>query len=180
MTLVLIGILSSIAVPRYMDLSAEAERRAAAVAVTEAQIRINGLCGSRLFGGASCEDARQEAMNLSKTADASAEGGYRYGAFILRAESVSEDANTAKVSAVNAEYGRALGKVGSLRYPVCPGPFEAELPGSSVGGSGEEGPGAGEGGSAGGSGSGGEGNGSGSGGGGAPVYGSLTGRGGKI
>ena len=36
MTLVLIGILSSIAVPRYMDLSAEAERRAAAEAVTEA------------------------------------------------------------------------------------------------------------------------------------------------
>ncbi|MBP3439421.1 MAG: type II secretion system protein [Sutterella sp.] len=36
MTLVLIGILSSIAVPRYMDLSADAERRAAAAAVTEA------------------------------------------------------------------------------------------------------------------------------------------------
>ena len=64
--------------------------------------------------------------------------------------------------------------MGSLRYLVCPEPFKAELPGSSVGGSGEEGPGAGEGGSAGGSGSGGEGNGSGSGGGGAPVYGSLT------
>ncbi|MBP3439422.1 MAG: hypothetical protein J6K46_08930 [Sutterella sp.] len=64
--------------------------------------------------------------------------------------------------------------MGSLRYPVCPGPFEAELPGSSVGVSGEEGPGAGEGGSAGGSGSGGEGNGSGSGGGDAPVYGSPT------
>lgn len=58
MTLVLIGILSSMAVPKYMDLSAEAERRAAAAAVTEAQIRINGLFGSRLFGGTSCEDAR--------------------------------------------------------------------------------------------------------------------------
>ena len=38
MTLVLIGIPSSIAVAKYTDLSAEAEHRAAAAAVTEAQI----------------------------------------------------------------------------------------------------------------------------------------------
>ena len=134
MTLVLIGILSSIAVPKYMDLSAEAERRAAAAPVTEGQIRINGLFASRLFGGAPCEDARLESMNLSKTADASAEGGCRYGAFILKAEDVSEEGGTASVSAEAVGSGRALGTVGTLRFPVCPAPVETELPGSSAGG----------------------------------------------
>ena len=148
MTLVLIGILSSIAVAKSTDLSAEAAHRAAAAAVTEAQIRINGLFASRLFGGTPCEDARLESMNLSKTADASAEGGCRYGAFILKAEDVSEEGGTASVSAEVVGSGRALGTVGTLRFPVCPAPVEAELPGSSAGGgSGGTHPDGGEGGS---------------------------------
>ena len=104
-------------------------------------------------------------MNLSKTADASAEGGYRYGAFILKAEAVSEEGRTASVSAEAVGSGRALGTVGALRFPVCPAPVEGELSGSSVGGgSGGINPGGGEGGSAGGTGSPGEGPDSGSGG----------------
>ena len=79
-------------------------------------------------------------------------------AFILKAEAVSEEGRTASVSAAAVGSGRAFGTVGTLRFPVCPAPVEAELSGSSVGGgSGGINPGGGEGGSAGGTGSPGEG-----------------------
>ena len=59
MVLVLLGILSAVAVPKYFDLRDTAEQKAAQAIVAEAQARINGAFASALLNdNKSCKDAQ--------------------------------------------------------------------------------------------------------------------------
>ena len=60
MVLVLLGILSAVAVPKYFDLQAQAQQRAAQAAVAEAQARVNALFAEALLKGESCSNAVKE------------------------------------------------------------------------------------------------------------------------
>ena len=57
MVLVLLGILSAVAVPKYFDLQKQAELRAGQAAVAEAQARVNALFAEALLKGATCTNA---------------------------------------------------------------------------------------------------------------------------
>lgn len=70
MVLVLLGILSAVAVPKYFDLQEQAELNAAKATVAEFQSRLNARFASALLQGKSCSDARTAA----KAGDSSLKG----------------------------------------------------------------------------------------------------------
>lgn len=55
MVLVLLGILSAVAVPKYFDLQTQAQRRAAEQALQALQAEINGNFAQSLLSGQSCQ-----------------------------------------------------------------------------------------------------------------------------
>lgn len=63
MVLVLLGILSAVAVPKYFDLQAQAKQRAAQAAVAEAQARVNAIFAQELLKGVACS----KAVGIAKT-----------------------------------------------------------------------------------------------------------------
>lgn len=77
MVLVLLGILSAVAVPKYFDLRAQAEQKAAMAVVAEAQARINATFASELLDGKTCSDAVDTAKGaITSTGDTSIAEGY--------------------------------------------------------------------------------------------------------
>ena len=79
MVLVLLGILSAVAVPKYFDLRDKAEEKAAAAIAAEVQARVNGGFANALLNGAKtgegnttisykCADAQTEAVKEGKAA----------------------------------------------------------------------------------------------------------------
>ena len=60
MVLVLLGILSAVAVPKYFDLRNQAEMQAAKATVAELQSRLNAHFASKLLDGHACSDATSE------------------------------------------------------------------------------------------------------------------------
>ena len=67
--LVLLGILSAVAVPKFFDLSSDAEKKAAEAALMEAQVRINAGYSKAVYAGKSCEDAVEGVSSLVKIGD---------------------------------------------------------------------------------------------------------------
>lgn len=61
MVLVLLGILSAIAVPKYFDLKDKAEEKASAAVAAEVQARLNGSFADEVLNGADCKAARKTA-----------------------------------------------------------------------------------------------------------------------
>lgn len=77
MVLVLLGILSAVAVPKYFDLRAQAEQKAAMAVVAEAQARINATFASELLDGKTCDAAVDTAKRVITSAgDTSIAEGY--------------------------------------------------------------------------------------------------------
>lgn len=62
MVLVLLGILSAVAVPKYFDLRDQAELQAAQATVAEFQARLNARFASGLLEGQTCNNAKTEAL----------------------------------------------------------------------------------------------------------------------
>ena len=52
--LVLLGILAAVAVPKFFDLSSDAEKKAAEAALMEAQVRINAGYSKAVYAGSTC------------------------------------------------------------------------------------------------------------------------------
>ena len=71
MVLVLLGILTAVAVPKYFDLQDEAEKLAAQTAVAEAQARINARFAQLLLTNNSCQDALNKVKDLAALAPSS-------------------------------------------------------------------------------------------------------------
>ena len=67
--LVLLGILAAVAVPKFFDLSSDAEKKAAEAALMEAQVRINAGYSKAIYAGKSCEDAVNDVSTLEKIGD---------------------------------------------------------------------------------------------------------------
>lgn len=61
MVLVLIGILAAVAVPKYFDLQADAEKKAMAAVAAEFQARLNASFAQTLLQGQSCAKAIEAA-----------------------------------------------------------------------------------------------------------------------
>lgn len=69
MVLVLLGILSAVAVPKYFDLRDKAEEKAMAAVAAEAQAQINGVFAQKILDNSnSCAAALDEAMKVVGTA----------------------------------------------------------------------------------------------------------------
>ena len=67
--LVLLGILAAVAVPKFFDLSSDAEKKAAEAALMEAQVRINAGYSKAVYADKSCEDAVEGVASLMKIGD---------------------------------------------------------------------------------------------------------------
>ena len=68
MVLVLLGILSAVAVPKYFDLKDKAEEKAAGAVAAEVQARLNGSFAEQLLNSASCTEARKTAAGEGEAA----------------------------------------------------------------------------------------------------------------
>ncbi len=79
--LVLLGILSAVAVPKFFDLSSDAEKKAAEAALMEAQVRINAGYSKAVYAGSTCEAAVKKVNTLSLIGDA---GTNKIGKFELK------------------------------------------------------------------------------------------------
>lgn len=66
MVLVLLGILSAVAVPKYFDLQKQAEVKSALAVAAEVQARLNGKFASELLNGTACATARSNAITEAK------------------------------------------------------------------------------------------------------------------
>ena len=79
MVLVLLGILSAVAVPKYFDLRDTAEQKAAQAIVAEAQARINGAFANALLNdGKSCKDAQTAIKDVVPTTANGMADGYTF------------------------------------------------------------------------------------------------------
>lgn len=65
MVLVLLGILAAVAVPKYFDLQAQAEERAADAIAAEYQAQLNGKFAEQILTGTACATARQTAIGAA-------------------------------------------------------------------------------------------------------------------
>ena len=103
--LVLLGILAAVAVPKFFDLSSDAEKKAAEAALAEAQVRINARYSKYIYLGLSCEDAVKTVSQLSLIGDSSDQSnatdensGMFNGAFIASDSAISADGTQVKVT----------------------------------------------------------------------------------
>lgn len=117
MVLVLLGILTAVAVPKYFDLQDEAEKLAAQTAVAEAQARINARFAQLLLTNNSCQDALNKVKDLEALADSS-EDGAKFGDFVLTPPKLSTGGGGTVMSAQRGG-GSVLDNIGTLRLPAC-------------------------------------------------------------
>lgn len=128
MVLVLLGILTAVAVPKYFDLQNEARQKAALTAIAEAQSRINATFSQKLLEGASCTDA--VAFINEHFADLGDTTG-KFGDFKLELQGALSAAGRATPVKVTMN-GEAVGEgaLGSLVVAACSGVVEGTPPSS--------------------------------------------------
>ena len=100
MVLVLLGILSAIAVPKYFDLRDQAEQKAMAATAAEYQARLNAGFADALLKNAVCSDARTAGIKEANKINADA--GATYTVTPLK-----DDGTVKKTEADNLEVKRA-------------------------------------------------------------------------
>lgn len=79
--LILLGILSAVAVPKFFDLEGEAEAKAVLSAAAEVQSRLDATFSSKVLEGTSCTDAVAFASDLKNLSD---NGGSLFGGFDIQ------------------------------------------------------------------------------------------------
>lgn len=147
--LILLGIIASVAVPKYFDMQSVADRKAAEAALSEAQVRVNAEYSKHIYAGFTCEAAVNYVKNLGNLADnssnasmSSIENGksFDFGQFSLtpqKSEITSEGTDVSVISKVTGTNHGILGKlyVPSCDVPECTGDDCESSGGSSGGGS---------------------------------------------
>ena len=120
--LVLLGILSAVAVPKFFDLSSDAEKKAAEAALMEAQVRINAGYSKAVYAGSTCEAAVKKVNTLALIGDA---GTNKIGKFEFKLESGDEIAVApgTYVTLTATDSKREYEKLGQLFVPTCDGSF---------------------------------------------------------
>lgn len=119
MVLVLLGILSAVAVPKYFDLRDTAEQKAAQAIVAEAQARINGAFASALLNdGKSCKDAQTAIKDVVSTAENAMADGYTFTYSVTAAGPVATTLKKAASATGGATYTFKSAETGKLRIPA--------------------------------------------------------------
>lgn len=129
MVLVLLGILTAVAVPKYFDLQDETEKLAAQTAVAEAQARIHARFAQLLLTDNACQKALNQVKDLALLADSS-EGGARFGDFVLTPTILPNEEGGTVMSAQRIGSTTTHTSVGKLLLPTCANNNEGS--GSSV------------------------------------------------
>ncbi len=116
MVLVLLGILSAVAVPKYFDLRDQAEMQAAKATVAELQARLNAHFASKLLDGNACSDTTGAApvKGARSLAIDAAFAETDFGDWtVTKGDLVAGDANKLKVTVTN--------KTSNKTYPTAVG-----------------------------------------------------------
>lgn len=117
--LVLMGILATVATPKFFDLGAGSKRLAAGTALNEAQVRINARFSRLMYAGLTCEDAVKSVNTLALVADKAEGEEARFGSFLLSpAEKEIPEAGLA-VSVRMADDKDHVFQPGSVYVPAC-------------------------------------------------------------
>lgn len=131
MVLVLLGILTAVAVPKYFDLQNEARQKAALTAIAEAQSRINATFSQKLLEGASCSEAVTYInANFASLGDSSG----KFGDFEQQLQgtlSAAGRATPVKVTMNGEPVGE--GALGALVVATCSGVVGGTAPSSLSG-----------------------------------------------
>ena len=116
--LVLLGILAAVAVPKFFDLSSDAEKKVAEAALMEAQVRINAGYSKAVYAGSTCEAAVKKVNTLALIGDA---GTNKIGKFEFKLESGDEIAAApgTYVTLTATDSKREYEKLGQLFVPTC-------------------------------------------------------------
>ncbi|MBP3437809.1 MAG: prepilin-type N-terminal cleavage/methylation domain-containing protein [Sutterella sp.] len=88
MVLIVLGILASVAVSKFFDLSEEAEKEAVLASAAELQVRSEAVFGQKVLEGMSCTKAKTAAADVIRLSDTPAGETGRFGDFEFRASSV--------------------------------------------------------------------------------------------
>lgn len=124
MVLVLLGILSAVAVPKYFDLRDQAAQKTAEAAVAEIQARVNAVFAKELLNGSKgCVDARSAIFDTDNLAKIKSLGTNFDDAFEMPKPSDEKATSTSiKFKLSGVEYssaGTGLQKVNAITLPVC-------------------------------------------------------------
>ena len=127
MVLVLLGILSAVAVPKYFDLRDTAEQKAAQAIVAEAQARINGAFANALLNdGKSCKDAQTAIKAVVSTAANGMADGYTFeytaapGSVVTTLKKAASATGGAAYTFQSSATDNKL-KIPALVFPECAG-----------------------------------------------------------
>lgn len=117
--LILIGILSAVAVPKFFDMSAEAELRAVAATAAEIQARLETVFAHKVLEGTSCADSLSYAAELKNYSDR--EGAAVFGEFEFEPSTVAAEGTALRYRRVGSadEFKSIEGFV--LVLPACAG-----------------------------------------------------------
>lgn len=135
MVLVLLGILTAVAVPKYFDLQDEARQKAALTAIAEAQSRINATFSQKLLQGSTCTEAvtyiNNNFASLGDSPGQSREVAL-FGDFALELKGGTLSAAGRATPVIVTMNGEAVGKgaLGALVVAACSGVVEGTPPSS--------------------------------------------------
>lgn len=116
--LLIVGIISAVAIPKYFDLQQASEQAAALASVDEAQTRIKMRFTELVLGGSDCKTASQNAGDLQLISD---NGNGSFGGYTLVGISAvtSEGALVSTVKNADGETIDISGKARKLYTPAC-------------------------------------------------------------
>lgn len=117
LVLVLIGILSSMAVPKYFDFQRQAEARAATSAIDEAQTRILSTFAEKLLSGVTCAQAAEAVSDVKTVADSVSGSGGVFGGWRINAPAITEQGTAVTVTSLSS--GNVYENIGKLILPSC-------------------------------------------------------------
>ncbi|MGN1150116.1 MAG: Tfp pilus assembly protein FimT/FimU, partial [Sutterella sp.] len=126
--LILVGILGAVAVPKYFDLSAEAELRAVSATASEIQARLETVFAHKVLEGASCTESLSYAAELKNFSDR--EGAAVFGEFEFEPATVAADGTALRYRrAGSSDEFKAIAGF-ALVLPACVGevPSVSALP----------------------------------------------------
>lgn len=135
MVLVLLGILTAVAVPKYFDLQDEARQKAALTAIAEAQSRINATFSQKLLQGSTCTEAvtyiNNNFASLGDSPGQSREVAL-FGDFALELKGGTLSAAGRATPVIVTMNGEPVGKgaLGALVVAACSGVVEGTPPSS--------------------------------------------------
>ena len=124
MVLVLLGILSAVAVPKYFDLREKAENNAMAATAAEFQARLNAAFASSLLSNKSCKDAVDDGIKEANlmTSETTTAGTATQTTFTIEEFSVTagtDDKYPASSLLTIKSTNNSTGKTFTIAIPQC-------------------------------------------------------------